>query len=60
VSVIIGCVLYLYLIFIFYNFVKKIFSFFSGQLLMVLSLSVRLTLYCVTFIFILFTIYFKQ
>ena len=47
----IGCVVYLYLIFI--SFLINLFSFFSGQLLVLLSLSVRLTLCCVTLIFVL-------
>jgi len=50
---------YLYLIFIFYIF-KVYFHFFSGQLLVLLSLSVWLTLYCVTLTFILITIYFEK
>ena len=49
-------VVYLYLLFIFYIFFfQNLFSFFSGQLLVILSVSVRLTLYCVTLTFILFT-----
>jgi len=44
----------------FYIIFKKIIFIFSGQLLVLLCLSVRLTLYCVTLTFILFTIHFEQ